>query len=165
MSAEDFQATHTAYLNLIKESDALARRAHSQIRQSRVAIDESRRLLSETVPSFRPIELPEGMRQQKTSVPGRTDNALELISGCHFENTVLPLDGKHFVDCSVKNCILEYSGEQVVLERTSFSGSTFRWNGAAAMTLSLLECFNIVGSNTLAPCASDQDSGQTARIN
>lgn len=33
-----------------------------------------------------------------------------------FQNETVPLDKRHFIDCILYNCILEYSGGPVILE-------------------------------------------------
>ena len=68
---------------------------------------------------------------------------MEQVSGQTIVGQVLSMDGKHFIDCEIRNCILEYSGQALIMETTLFSQCSFRFTGEAALTMRFLECFGI----------------------
>lgn len=70
-------------------------------------------------------------------------NLLQVVLGQTIENQTVVMDGKHFIDCSIVNCVLEYSGQALVMESTQFSGCSFRFKGEAALTLNFLQCFGL----------------------
>ncbi len=76
---------------------------------------------------------------------------MEAVSGRTFDGEHVVLDGKHFADCILRNCVLEYSGLPVVLETTQFAGCRFQFNGAAAMTMQLMECLRFAGEGAPEP--------------
>lgn len=69
---------------------------------------------------------------------------LELVAGRKFVNEVVTLDNRHFRECVFEQCTLEYSGRPVVLELTRFNGCRFQFHDAAALTVKLLECFEMM---------------------
>lgn len=64
---------------------------------------------------------------------------MEVVSGKTIEGVSLELDGKHIVDCTLVNCVLEYHGGEVVLERTHLRGCRHVFYGRARMTLHYLQ--------------------------
>ena len=48
---------------------------------------------------------------------------MDTLRHTAFQNETVVLDGKHFIDCTLKNCTLEYSGGPVILERTIFGNA------------------------------------------
>ncbi len=107
-------------------------RSHDVITRSDRIIDDLNKqyLPEETVPA--------------TFVSNGSTQLLEEVVGQTFQNQVLTMDGKHFIDCCVMNCVLEYSGQALVLESTEFKGCSFRFHGEAALTLNFLNCFGLM---------------------
>ena len=56
---------------------------------------------------------------------------MEVIANVTFEDQEVALDGRHFKDCVLRNCILTYSGEDTVLERTLMRGCRHVFYGQA----------------------------------
>ena len=50
---------------------------------------------------------------------------MELIHNQIFEDELLSIDEKDFVDCTLTNCILEYRGLQVSFTRTRMNGCRY----------------------------------------
>ncbi len=69
---------------------------------------------------------------------------METISNQHLVGQHVRLDGRHFRDCTLSDCVLEYAGGAVVLERTHFRSCTHLLRGPAQRTLSFLETMGIV---------------------
>ena len=93
---------------------------------------------------------------------------MEVVSGREFEGELVRLDGKHFVDCTLRECTLEYSGYPVVLETTQFFGCRFQFGGQAAMTMRMLQCFGIMGdgaSELIGEAAASASSQGSQRPN
>lgn len=77
---------------------------------------------------------------------------MQIISGLTIENTTVVLDGKHFVDCTITDCVLEYSGQKVVIETTNFNACRFLFIGEAGRTVDLLRLFEMMNvENDLVP--------------
>ena len=64
---------------------------------------------------------------------------MEILNGISFDGELVAIDGKHFIDCVLRNCILEYGGGNVILERTHISGCHHVFFGRARCTVSYLE--------------------------
>ena len=56
-----------------------------------------------------------------------------------FENQHLVLDDGVFVNCTFKNCSLEYSGGNVYVQNCQGEGCQLVWRGAAQRTVILLQ--------------------------
>lgn len=89
----------------------------------------------------------------------------ELICDRVIEGELVQLDGKHFIDCTLRDCILEYGGSPTIFETTEFSGCRFRFTGHAAMTVQLLECFGITDDNATEYTKSVQSDNSSQRPN
>lgn len=94
------------------------------------------------------IELPPEEPPPSAEFKG-SDNGdlMEVVSGQNLSNEVVKLDGKHFIDCLLNDCVLEYDGYPMVLESTEFKGCTFRFTGQAALTFRFLECFGLIAGH------------------
>jgi hypothetical protein len=68
---------------------------------------------------------------------------MEIIKGQHIEGELVQVDGKHFIDCTLRRCVLEYGGGTVVMERTRVSGCHHVFCGAARLTVNYLECMGL----------------------
>lgn len=64
---------------------------------------------------------------------------MELISGQHFDRQHIALDGKHFIDCTLNECSLEYSGQKLTIERTEILGCSLTFRAEASRTLQFLQ--------------------------
>ena len=87
-------------------------------------------------------QCPEEEKPASVSISG-PEHLLQIVSGQTFEQETLVMDGKHFVACVISGCVLEYSGQALVMESTQFNGCSFRFKGEAALTLNFLECFGL----------------------
>ena len=65
---------------------------------------------------------------------------MQIVSNVAFENETVCLDNKHFEDCVLIRCVLEYSGQEFTLERTSFKGCRLKLSEGAGRTLQFLQC-------------------------
>lgn len=125
-------------------------RSHQAVLHSQEVITRSDRVIEDINKHQHPDE-----QKQPAHLPGGPGNLLQRIVGQTLTNQVLVMDGKHFVDCSIINCVLEYNGQALVMETTEFSGCSFRFKSEAALTLNFLDCFGLgLGRNsdyTVAP--------------
>ena len=78
---------------------------------------------------------------------------MEVVRNQYLEGELVRLDGKHFIDCTLCNCTLEYAGGRVVLERTHITGCDHVFCGPAKCTVSYLELMGLV-----APASIDSPS-------
>ena len=158
---------------MVEESARLRTRARECISSSNVVIEMSRRLLSQWPANSATPVLPHifvedsgpPARQPAGTEDGAAAAALERIADRSFTEETVQLDGRHFVDCRVANCVLEYSGGPVILEGTEFTGCRFRFGGEAAMTISLIGCFGLIEDGQLQPTSVPAVSAGTAKIN
>ncbi len=47
---------------------------------------------------------------------------MEVLQHMTFRDETVILDDRHFLDCTLQNCTMEYSGGPVILERTHLRG-------------------------------------------
>ena len=59
---------------------------------------------------------------------------MQIIQGITFRDESIRLDGKHIIDCIFIDCTLEYSGGDIVFERTSMFGCHHQLYGYARQT-------------------------------
>lgn len=64
---------------------------------------------------------------------------MEVIRELDMRNETVRLDGRHFIDCTFTDCILEYGGSEMILERTTFTSCRHVFFGHAFMTLQYLK--------------------------
>ena len=64
---------------------------------------------------------------------------MELIQGITLTDELVTLDEKHFIDCLLVNCLLRYSGQDVIFERTVFRGCRHVFYGNARSTVHYLQ--------------------------
>ena len=64
---------------------------------------------------------------------------METVSNRIIEGESLVIDNKHFVGCTLINCILEYSGDDVVFDRTEMRGCRYVFFGRARRTIHFLQ--------------------------
>ena len=150
---------------LMNESIRVNERARDTISRSSVVIDQSRDLLFSSLISRSPLLRPKPLQEPEPAARSTTMAEPEVrtaslaaspeqVSDRDFVDETLVLDGRHFKNCNVKNCVLEYHGGPVVLESTNFTGCRFRFGNEAAMTIAMLQCFGLMGepdSETVLP--------------
>lgn len=66
--------------------------------------------------------------------------SMQNVSHVTFENETVCLDDKHFQDCVLLRCILEYSGQELRIERTAFEGCRLKLSEGAGRTMQFLQC-------------------------
>lgn len=81
---------------------------------------------------------------------------MEVITGRHIEGELVELDGRHFVDCILCNCVLEYGGGDVILERTQIRSCQHAFFGRARCTVNYLERMGLIPPES-APWADTPD--------
>ncbi len=69
---------------------------------------------------------------------------MQTINGRIIRGESLEIDDKHFIDCTLVDCILEYSGGDVTFERTSIRGCRHIFYGRARCTLPYLQDVGLI---------------------
>ncbi len=64
---------------------------------------------------------------------------MNRYEGKTFENQHLVLDEGVFINCTFRNCSLEYSGGDVYVQNCQGDGCQLIWRGAAQRTVFLLQ--------------------------
>lgn len=64
-----------------------------------------------------------------------------------FENRHVALDEGVFIDCSFKNCSLEYSGGDTYVQNCQGDNCQFVWRDAAQRTVGLLQGLGLIGQS------------------
>ena len=64
---------------------------------------------------------------------------MEIVQGKTLESVSIVIDGTMFVDCTMVDCILEYSGGPVTFERTQMRGCRYVFFGQARATVHFLQ--------------------------
>ena len=72
---------------------------------------------------------------------------MEIITGQNFSEANLCIDNKHFINCHLVDCILEYSGGDVIFERTNLRGCRHVFYGRARRTLHYLQGVGLMPHN------------------
>lgn len=54
---------------------------------------------------------------------------MQIIQSQVFKEEILNIDDTHYVDCTLTNCQLQYSGRPVVFERTRLNGCRYMFLG------------------------------------
>lgn len=119
----------------------------SSVRATQSALSVSRALLAQSDDTIGRIRMLTTGAEAMLAVdvqqnpPGA---ALETIRDRDFEHEFVVLDGRHFIDCKLSHCTLQYSGQPVILETTTFQGCRFEFRDGAALTVQLMECFELL---------------------
>jgi len=121
--------------------------------RSRELLASSRALLSN--PEY--CEPEDGALISRTPAQFAT-SSLQIISKHDFNYESVSVDGKHFCDCTFRNCTLLYSGSLVTFESCQFHGCRFQFSGAAGRTFQFLDCFDLLGEQTGEPCCDSDES-------
>ena len=69
---------------------------------------------------------------------------METILSETIQNELLRIDGKTFIDCTLVNCTLEYSGKPVVFDRTRLKRCSYVFTGEAKRFLDFLQTAGII---------------------
>ena len=72
---------------------------------------------------------------------------METIRNLNFEGESVSIDHKHFMDCSFRDCVLQYSGEPFTLERTQLTNCRYVFFGLARGTVHFLQCTGLLPHN------------------
>ena len=64
---------------------------------------------------------------------------MKLIDGKTLNKTIVQIDGHHFENCVITNCVLVYSGGDFSWTNCVFTNNQIRMVGAAQKTLSYLK--------------------------
>lgn len=76
------------------------------------------------------------------------EKCMELIEGRTFENEYVDVDEKQFKECTLINCVLRYSGQAVIFERTRFESCRYVFFGPARATVHFLEAVSLLPSSS-----------------
>jgi hypothetical protein len=68
---------------------------------------------------------------------------MEQFQGQTVRGQVVEVDGKHFQNCHLIDCELQFSGGVFVLMETSITNCTWAFGGAAQRTLRLVSTLNL----------------------
>jgi hypothetical protein len=78
---------------------------------------------------------------------GSGEGQVAEFSDENFDSQTIDLDGNRYVRCNFNKCTMIYSGGAIpVLQHCNFTGETWRFEGAAERTLTLLQEFSRAGS-------------------
>lgn len=69
---------------------------------------------------------------------------MEIVSGLTITGESVCLDDKHFVDCTLDDCELTYSGGHVIFERTKVTACEYKFFEDAGRTFELLKLLGLV---------------------
>ncbi len=69
---------------------------------------------------------------------------MNIVQGLTMQGETISVDGKQFIDCTFIDCVIEYTGEPVILERTAMLSCRYRFSGPARMTLQFLDCVGLL---------------------
>ena len=64
---------------------------------------------------------------------------MRIIQGQTIESESLQIDDTAFVDCTLIDCILEYSGHSVSFDKTTMHGCRYVFYGMAKRTVQFLQ--------------------------
>ena len=78
---------------------------------------------------------------------------MEIIQDLKMRGETVRLDDRHFIDCTFTDCILEYSGSEVILERTSMRGCRHALHGPAFLTAQYLSAVGLLPDTELKAAA------------
>lgn len=124
---------------LWREGQDSIRAANKAVLASRALIERSDR----TIERLR-VLMEDAPEESRDAGSAPKEDFLEAISGRTFREEIVALDGRHFIRCSLYKCTLQYSGQPVVIESTEFCSCRFRFSAEAALTVQLLECFDLM---------------------
>lgn len=74
---------------------------------------------------------------------------MEIIQNLNMRHETVRLDDRHFIDCTFTNCVPEYGGSEVILERTSMRGCRHAFHGPAFLTAQYLSVVGLLSDSEL----------------
>ena len=74
---------------------------------------------------------------------------MEIITDQYIIGQRVKMDGKHFQDCVLLECTLEYAGGEMILERTQITRCNHLFRGSARLTLSFLELMGMMKEDSV----------------
>ena len=73
---------------------------------------------------------------------------LQKVFNKHFKNETVPIDGKHFIDCTFVNCTLRYNGGKYTFDKGQQAGvDIYSENEAVVGTIQLLQELELLNPN------------------
>ena len=69
---------------------------------------------------------------------------MQLVQGQTIQGELLDIDNKYFMDCTLEDCTLEYSGRPVTFERTQLRRCRYVFRGSARTTVHFLQCTGLM---------------------
>ena len=69
---------------------------------------------------------------------------MKVIADQELESTVLQMDGHHFENCTITQCVLVFSGGDFSWTNCKFVNCQIRFVGAAGKTINFLKHFGMV---------------------
>jgi hypothetical protein len=113
-----------------------------------------------TAEELNPLRPDDSLRKRAVQHVGRVArNRMNRYEGKTFESQHVVLDEGVFINCKFKNCSLEYSGGDVLVQNCHGEGCQLVWRGAAQRTVMLLQ-----GLGMLAPPAPANPQAEPGRI-
>lgn len=74
---------------------------------------------------------------------------METVQDQKLEGLSLTIDDKHFIDCTLIDCILEYSGRPISFERTIMRRCRYVFFGSARSTVHFLQGVGLMEGSPL----------------
>jgi hypothetical protein len=74
---------------------------------------------------------------------------VEIVQGRTLQSVAVVIDGTTFVDCTMIDCTLEYSGGPVAFERTQMRACRYVFFGQAKATVHFLQGVGLMGQHPL----------------
>lgn len=69
---------------------------------------------------------------------------MEIVASLTFSGETVPLDEKHFIDCTLEGCSLVYLGGGVIFERTRIISCKYKFGDHARRTVELLKVVGLL---------------------
>jgi hypothetical protein len=69
---------------------------------------------------------------------------MQLVQSQTIQGESLDIDNKYFIDCTLEDCTLEYSGCPVTFERTHLLRCRYVFRGLARTTVQFLQCTGLM---------------------
>lgn len=92
-------------------------------------------------------------------------SSLPIVCKRDFGYEHVTADGKHFCECTFRNCTLLYGGSPVAFESCQFHDCRFEFSGAAGRTVQFLECFGLLAELSTDPSDCESVDAPTEFVN
>lgn len=86
--------------------------------------------------------------------------SVRVYQGKNFHDESFILDECVFLDCSLKNCDLFYSGGDCEWANSTFENCRFHWRGAAKNCFALFQMLNIMSQQAGKPTPPASTTGK-----